>query len=451
MRFSTSAVRRLMLAWAAAAAVLMAAGGLARAGAPRVVLLPTTGIVDQVMAGYLAGGIQQAADEGAQAVIVELNTPGGSLDAMQSIVGAILKAPLPVIVWVAPPGGHAASAGTFITLAANIALMAPGTNIGAASPVDSSGNTITGTEGLKVKNDAIAKITSIAQERGRNVAWAVSTVSEAASASAQQAVQLHAVDGIASSLDQVLAFANGKTVSVNGTPVVLHLSGATVEQLDLNPLQAFLHLLADPNISFILFTLGFYGLLFELIHPNFVTGILGGISILLAFVGFGSLPLNVAGLLLIALGVVLFVAEIWVTSHGLLTVGGIVAIALGGSALYTAPNPAAPDVGVALPVLAVVLALGLGFGVLIATVAARQHRIRATSGTVGAGLPPGSVGEVRLPLGPLGSVYVGGEEWSARTANEQPLPRGTPVRVVRQDGLILIVEPTAGGSTRRSA
>lgn len=445
-------LRRLAAAWILGGSAVLLLTSLGRAAGPTVALLPTTGIVDQVMANYIAGGLQTAAQRGDAAAIIELDTPGGSLDAMQDIVGSILDSKVPVIVWVAPSGGHAASAGTFITLAGNLALMAPATNIGAASPVDQSGNTITGTEGQKVLSDAETKIRSIAEERGRNVDWAVSAVSEAASASAQQAVSLGVVDGMAASLDEVLAFADGRTVKVGGQSVVLHLAGATVDRLELNPLQGFLHLLADPNIAFLLFTVGFYGLLFEVVHPNFVTGILGSISILLAFIGFGSLPLNVAGLLLIALGLLLFLAEIWVTSHGLLTIGGAVAIALGGAALYTAPsNPAAPEVSVALPVLGVVLALGLGFAVLIVTVAARGHLLRGSPGTVGTALSLGSVGEVRRPLGPLGSVYVGGEEWTARTADERPLPRGATVRVVRQDGLTLIVEPTVSGSTEPRA
>lgn len=443
---SADALRRLVGACLTAAMILGLATTAVRAASPTVVLLPTTGIVDQVMANYVTSGLAQAAQQDAAAAIIKLDTPGGSLDSMQTIVGAILESPVPVIVWVAPAGGHAASAGTFITLAANLALMAPGTNIGAASPVDAQGNTITGTEGQKVLNDAVAKITSIAEERGRNVSWAVSAVTKAASVSAKQAVAMNVVDGMASNLDEVLAFADGKTVTVAGSPTVLHLSGAVVDQIDLNPLQGFLHLLADPNIAFVLFTLGFYGLLFELIHPNFVTGILGAISILLAFVGFGSLPLNVAGLLLIALGLLLFIAELWVTSHGLLTIGGVAAIALGGAALYTPPsNPAAPSVAVAPVVLGVVAAMGLGFAVLIAVVAARSHLHRGSPGTVGTVLAAGTVGEVRRPLGPTGSVYLGGEEWSARSADEASLPRGATVRVVGQDGLTLIVEPVVSG------
>src|SRR5918998_2167206 len=209
----------------------------------------------------------------------------------------------------------------------------------------------------------------------------------------------------------------------------------------MNPLQAFLHLLADPNIAFILFTIGFYGLLFELQNPNWVTGILGGIAIILAFIGFGSLPLNVGGLLLIALAVILLVLEVTVTSHGLLTVGAIVCFALGAAALYTEPGtPTAPDVSVAVPVIVTMTALTGIFGVLIAIAAVRTRRLQTAVGLIGNEIQPNSVGEVRRPLNPIGSVYAGGEEWTARTADEKPLTRGTVVRVVRMDGLTLIVE-----------
>ena len=287
------------------------------------------------MAGYLNEGIAQAASSGAPAVVVELNTPGGSLDATQRITSALLEADVPTIVWITPSGGRAASAGTFITMAANLAYMAPGTNIGAASPVGSNGEDIPGTLGEKVKNDAIANITSIAEARGRPVEWAVSTVDEAKSYTASQAVAAGAVDGIAATIDEVLAQANGEEVTVGGVTQTLDLEGVGVEAAGMNPLQGLLHLLSDPNIAFVLFTIGLYGLIFELQNPNFVTGILGALAIILAFIGFGSLPLNLAGLMLIVLGVVLFVLEATVTSHGLLAIGGIICFALGASALYT--------------------------------------------------------------------------------------------------------------------
>jgi membrane-bound serine protease (ClpP class) len=430
-------------------ALLMVAGLLVAACATdsteragSIVVLPTTGVVDNVMAGYIDGGVRHAAEDGAIAVIIELDTPGGSLPATGIITQALLNAPLPVIVWVGPPGAKAASAGTFITLSANLAYMAPGTNIGAASPVSSTGDDIPGTLGEKVKNDAIASITSIAEARGRPVDAAVATVKDATSYPASQAVSLGLVDGLAESLEAVAEAADGEIVQVDGSPVTLATAGAPLVELPMNPFQGLLHLLSDPNIAFILFTIGFYGLLFELQSPNFVTGILGGLAIILAFVGFGSLPLNLAGLLLIGLGLLLIALEPTVTSHGMLTVGGLICLALGASALYTEPgSPTAPDVTVAVPViLAVVGTLGLLMAFVTAA-AIRTRHMASTAGTVGTAVATGALGAVRRPLSPIGSVYVAGEEWTARTEDEQPLERGTPVRIVRIDGLTAIVEP----------
>ncbi len=418
--------------------------GPALAVSHRVVVLPATGIVDNVLAGYLAEGIAAAEADDAAAVVIQLNTPGGSLDSTQRIVSSLLGAKIPVIVWVAPAGGRAASAGTFITLAANLAFMAPGTNIGAASPVGGQGEDIGGTLGEKVLNDAIANITAIAEARGRPVDWAVSTVAEAKSFPASAAVAIGAVDGIADSIEDVLRQATGTTLTIDGAERTLDLVGSSPDELAMNPFQAFLHLLSDPNIAFLLFTVGFYGLFFELQNPNFVTGILGGLAIILAFIGFGSLPLNVAGLLLIALAIVLFVLESTVTSHGLLTVAGLVTFVLGASALFTAPgDPTGPFVEVAGPLLLTMTVTTGLFMSLIAWSAVRSRRLPGSPGLVGAsggGLAVGVAGVVRRPLEPSGSIYAGGEEWSARTAESGTLERGQPVRVVAMDGLTAIVE-----------
>lgn len=420
------------------------AGGPTRAASHSVAVLPATGVVDNVLAGYLEEGIAKAAADGAPAVIVRLNTPGGSLDATQKIVSALLEAPIPTIVWVAPSGARAASAGTFITLAAHVAVMAPGTNIGAASPVGGQGEDIGGTLGEKVRNDAIANIRSIAEARGRNMDWAEQTVSEARSSPASEAVSVGAVDGIADSLQAVLDFANGRTVKIGGQPVVISTAGADTTELAMNPAQALLHLLSDPNVAFILFTLGFYGLLFELQSPNFVTGILGALALILAFIGFGSLPLNVAGLLLIGLAVALFLLEFTVTSHGLLTVGGIICFALGASALYTEPGgPTAPSIAVDPGLIAALTSLTAAYMAFVLWVVVRWRRrmsgllVGSTGPVVGAG----ALGQVRTALLPRGVVYASGEEWTARTEAGSTLPTGTPVRVVRRDGLTLIVEP----------
>ncbi|HEY8987887.1 MAG TPA: NfeD family protein, partial [Candidatus Limnocylindrales bacterium] len=211
----------------------------------------------------------------------------------------------------------------------------------------------------------------------------------------------------------------------------------------INPFEGILHLLADPNIAFILFTLGGLALVFELHNPNLLTGVLGAIAIVLAFVGFASLPLNVVGLLLVGIGIVLFALEPSIPSHGLLTLGGAIAFVLGASALYSQPNPLQPVVGVALPLLVVATATSAAFGLLIATMAVRTRRMIGPASSPKASVAIGTAGEVRNPLAPLGSVYAAGEEWSARTADERPLDRGTPVRIVRTEGLTVVVEPDA--------
>jgi membrane-bound serine protease (ClpP class) len=439
-------LRRLRVALFVLGLALLAAGG-ARGADHRVVVLPTSGIVDQVMAGYLRDGIARADREDAAAVVIRLDTPGGSLEATREIVKTLLDAPLPVITWVGPAGSRAASAGTFITLAANVAVMAPATNIGAATPVGGEGQDIEGDLGEKVLNDTIATITSIAEERGRPVEWAVSTVREARSYTVDEAVAAGAVDGKAATVEEVLTVAHGREITVAGAPVTLDVAGAVADELPMNPLQAFLHLLADPNIAFILFTVGFYGIIFELQSPNFVTGILGGIAIVLAFIGFGSLPLNVGGLLLIGIAILMFVLELTVTSHGLLAVAGIVCFVLGAAALYTEPGiPTAPNVEVAVPIIAAMTALTAGFMAIVLWAAVRTHRMQPVqlglAGGAAGGPVAGTIAEVRRPLMPVGVVYAAGEEWTARSADEAPIDRGTPVRVVRQDGLTLVVEPT---------
>ena len=426
------------------------AGGSVRAAGGTVIVLPATGVVDNVLAGYLQEGIAIAARRGASAVVIRLNTPGGNLDATQKIVSALLDAPLPTIVWVAPSGARAASAGTFITLAGHVAVMASGTNIGAASPISGSGEDIGGTLGKKVLSDAIANIRSIAEARGRNVEWAEETVRDARSSAASEAVALGAVDGIADSIGAVLAFADGRTVTVAGQSQTLSLAGASPEELAMNPFQEMLHLLSDPNIAFILFTIGFYGLLFELQNPNFVTGILGALAIVLAFIGFGSLPLNAGGLILIVLAMVLFGLELTVTSHGLLGFGGLVIFALGASALYTQPgDPFEPLTTVAAPVIVTTTVTAGLFLALVVWAAIGSRGMASPSGVVGSSfaLAPGTKGVVRRAIEPVGSIYAAGEEWSARTFDGRALERGTPVLVVATDGLTVIVEPDPSSSS----
>jgi membrane-bound serine protease (ClpP class) len=415
----------------------------------RVVVLTATGVVDNVMAGYISEGIAGAERSNAAAVVIELDTPGGSLGAMLDIVESLQNATLPTVVWVAPNGASAASAGTFITLAANLAYMAPSTTIGAASPVGSGGEDITGTEGEKVRNFAISKIKALAEERGHNVDWAVSTVESAVSTSATDAASIHAVNGLASSLDELLTSIQGKQVTVGGgAQLTIDVAGASASTASMNPLQGLLHLLSDPNIAFVLFTIGLYGLIFELQSPNFVTGILGALALILAFIGFGSLPLNLAGLLLVGLGVLLFVLETQIVSHGLLAVGGIACFALGASALYTEPggDPTLPVVQVATPLVVVATLSTAALMGFITLAAIRTRGMPSSAGTVGVPVALGSTGVVQAPLDPLGTVHLAGETWSARVGEGGMLDRNTPVRLVGFDGLTAIVEPLEPGT-----
>ena len=333
--------------------LLLGLSGIARAATPRVVELVATGTVDGAMAAYLEEGIAAAAEEGATAVVVRLDTPGGSLAAMDEIKQAFLAAPLPVIVWVAPSGARAASAGTFITLAAHLVLHGARDQHrrGVAGLRHRGGHH--GDDGRQGPRGRDRLHRRPRRGPGRPVDWAVSTVEEARSYTASEAVAAGAVDGIAATMDEVLAQADGREVEVSGAGMVtLELTGAEVVEAPMNPLLGLVHLLSDPNLAFLLFVLGVLGLATELIHPNLVTGILGAFALLLSFVGFGSLPLNFAGVLLLIFGFVLFVLETQIVSHGLLTVGGLVCVALGASMLYTAPlTPGQPavQVGTARP------------------------------------------------------------------------------------------------------
>jgi membrane-bound serine protease (ClpP class) len=414
---------------------------------PEVVVLPTSGVVDDVLASYVAGGVRKAEADGAAAVVIQLDTLGGSESSMMSIV-ASLHAKVPTIVWVGPSGAKAASAGTFITLAANLDYMAPSTNIGAASPVAAGGGDIAATYGQteadKVLNDAVATIRSIAQERHPlAVDWAATTVAKAQSYSAQEALTAHGIDGIASSLDDVLNQADGQTVTVNNAQVVVHTKGATTVTVGEDLIQSILHGLDDPNIAFILLVIGVLCLLVEFFHPTLLMGLIGAFALVLSFYGSGSLPLNVLGVVLVILGIAMFVLEPNVPSHGLLTLGGLVSFVVGAVAFYGSPGPYLPAATVAWPIIATMTAAAAAYGLILVRTLMRMRyqAVPAGSGLVGTVDVVGMPGTVEKDLAPLGTVYVARESWTARLAGGGSAPRGTRVRVVRKEGLILVVEP----------
>ncbi|MGA3030869.1 MAG: NfeD family protein [Candidatus Limnocylindrales bacterium] len=413
---------------------------------PEVVVLPTSGVVDDVMASYIAEGVRRAESDGAAAVIVQLDTLGGSEDAMLRI-DAALHSKVPTIVWVGPSGAKAASAGTFMTLSANLAFMAPSTNIGAASPVAAGGADIAATYGQteadKVMNDAIATMRSIAQERHPDaVAWAVSTVQNAQSYTAQEALSAKAINGIAGSLDAVLAQVDGAIVTTTSGPVVVHTKDATIVTINEDLVQSFLHTLDDPNIAFMLLVIGVLLVAVEFFHPTLLMGLAGALCLALSFYGSGSLPLNVLGVVLVVLGIGMIVLEPNLPSHGVLTIGGIVVFVVGAVAFYGSPGPFLPTVAVAWPIIGVMTAAAAAYGLILVGTLMRLRRqpLPVGAGLVGFEKVVGLVGEVRRDLAPVGTVYVGREEWSARTRDGGPLGRDAKVRVVGQEGLTLIVE-----------
>jgi membrane-bound serine protease (ClpP class) len=425
-------------------------GASAPTGGPEVVVLPTSGVVDDVMASYIQGGIARAQSDGAVAVIVQLDTLGGSLTSMTAIV-TDLNASIPTIVWVGPAGAKAASAGTFITMSANLAYMAPSTNIGAASPVAAGGGDIATqfgqTEADKVLQDAEASMRGYTQaHHPQAVDWAVSTVSSAKSYSAQEALAAHGINGIASSLDDVLAQADGQVVNVKGASVTLHTKGATLVTVAEDPVQLVLHSLDDPNIAFILLVLGVLCVLVEFFHPTLLVGLLGALSIALSFYGSGSLPLNVLGVVLVVLGIGMLAIEPAVPSHGLLTLGGVVCFIVGAVAFYGSPGPYLPRVSVAWPIILTSAALASVYGLVFVRTVLQMRRIPIPvgSGMVGTVVLVGAVGEVRQDLTPVGSIYVSRESWTAKLEGSSSAPRGSRVKVIRQEGLTLFVERLPG-------
>jgi membrane-bound serine protease (ClpP class) len=420
--------------------------GIASPAGPEVVVVTTTGVVDDVMADYVAGAVRRAESDGAAAVIIRLDTFGGAEDAMLRI-DASLHSKIPTIVWVGPAGAKAASAGTFITLSANLAYMAPSTNIGAASPVAAGGADIAATYGQteadKVMQDAIATMRGIAEERHPDaVAWAVTTVQSAQSYSAQQALTAHGINGIAASIDDVLNQADGQTVTTTAGPVVVHTKGASLVTVNENLIQSFLHTLDDPNIAFILLVFGVLLVAVEFFHPTLLVGLAGALCLALSFYGSGSLPLNVLGVVLVVLGLAMLILEPSVPSHGLLTVGGLAIFIVGAVAFYGTPGPYLPASTVAWPIIAVCAAAGAAYGLLVvgALLRLRRQPVPVGAGLVGIDGVVGKVGLVQADLSPLGTVFVGREAWSAKTVDGSSVARDARVRVVGQEGLTLIVE-----------
>jgi membrane-bound serine protease (ClpP class) len=405
-----------------------------------VAVLDLSGPIDPITARYVVRGLARAADERAELVVIALDTPGGLEVSMDEIVQAILSSPVPVAVYVSPSGARAASAGVFIAMAAPIAAMAPGTHIGAAHPVGPGGGDIKGVMGDKVLNDAVARLRSLAEERGRSTAWADDAVRRSASLTDTEALARSVIDLRAASLPELLRDLDGRTVHTAAGDVRLATAGAPVRSYDLSLVDRFLMVLVNPDLAYILLVVGIFGIIFELSAPGIgAPGIAGGIAILMSLVGFGSLPTNLGGLLLIALAVLLFILDVKAPSHGVWTAGGITSFLLGSFLLFPPwkpiPFPAAPELRVSTMTIIIMTGLVALFFVFIVSKGVEAQARRITFGSESLG---GALGEAVTALDPDGQVFVAGETWSARSESGA-IAAGDRVVIVGRVGLRLTV------------
>ena len=408
-----------------------------RAGAQStgaVKLAEFRGPVTAILARYIDNAITGAEADQAAALVIELDTPGGDLNLTKDITQRMTSATIPVIVYVAPTGAHAGSAGTFITLAGHVAAMAPGSSIGAASPVDSSGGDLPATEKAKLTNVLVADIRNLAARRGPKAAdWAAKAVSEAAAATADEALQLGVIDAVANDVPDLLRQLDGRTVTVAGQPVKLQLSDRPVEQVPLSPFEDFLNAITNPAIATILLTIGLNALLFEISNPGaIVPGVVGATCLLLALYALGALNANWVGLGFVVLAFVLFVLDIKAPTHGLLTVAGVGSFILGAFLLFNVPGLAVPWA----TIIAVALLTAGFFAFAIAKAIAIQRR-KPVTGMDGL---LGQTAEVRQPLNPAGLVLVEGELWRAES-DAGPVPAGAQVLITGYQGFRLCVSP----------
>jgi membrane-bound serine protease (ClpP class) len=399
-----------------------------------VMLATYDGVINPVSAEYLHDALVSAQEGGAQALIIRLNTPGGLDTSMRLIVKDITGAAIPVIVYVSPSSGRAASAGVFITMAAHIAAMAPGTNIGAAHPVAMGGGEMDNTMKEKLENDSVAYLKSIAAQRGRNVAWAEDAVRKSLSVTEGEALKLKVVDLIAENIPALLKQLDGRSLALQTGPTVLHTANATVRDYPMGLRLEFLKTLSDPNIAYLLMTIGTIGIIAELYNPGAILpGVVGAISLILAFYSFQSLPVNYAGVLLFLLGIVFFILEASITSYGLLGLGGAISLLLGSVMLIKTD---AEFLQISWSVILPVVTLAAGFSLFVVGMGIKAMRRRPVTGREEM---VGLVGIVKTALTPHGQLAVHGELWEA--ISEQPLQPGDEAEVTGMDGLRLHVKP----------
>ena len=381
-------------------------------------------------AEFIKNSIEKAEKEEAACIIIELDTPGGLAESMRLIIQDILGSRVPVVVYVSPTGARAASAGVMITMAADIAAMAPGTNIGAAHPVGAGGKDISGKMSEKVINDMVAHAKSVAEERGRNQKWVEQAIRESVSVTETEALKENIIDLIAKDTDDLIRQLNGRKMKNKG---VLTLDKAQKVIIKPSLRTKILNAISNPNIAYILLMIGFAGLYFELSHPGAIfPGVIGGIALILAFFALQTLPVNYAGILLIILAIIFFIMEMKISSYGLLSVAGIISLLLGSLMMF---KDTGPDLKLSLKVLLPTVILVSGFFVFVAGLVFRAQTSKPRTGSRGL---VGEIGIVKKALAPEGKVFVHGELWNARS--EQMIEEGKKVRVINVMNLMLEVE-----------
>jgi len=409
----------------------------AQAAGPQINVLQAKGVINPVLVDYIERGIDQAEEDNAIACIIQLDTPGGLDTSMRDIVQDIVNARVPVVVYVSPSGARAASAGVFVTMAAHVAAMAPNTAIGAAHPVAIGTG---GEEGMseemaeKVVNDAAAYIRSIASAHGRNMEWAEKAVRESVSATEEEALELNVIDMVAPDLDTLISQLDGREITMlDNSTVTLHTQDATVNYVKMNTIEDFLYVITDPNIAYILLSMAMLGILVEISNPGLIfPGIVGGISLLLAFYSLGMLPVNWAGVLLIVLAFGLFIAEVFTTTFGLFTAGGVTSLVIGSLILFKGGSPLFQvDPGL----IATVTIIIAGLLVFVLQRVIRAHRRQASTGREEL---IGKTAIVKTALEPEGTIFFKGERWVAVSDKGRAKP-GDTVVITKVDGLKLYV------------
>lgn len=433
------AVKRLVLLL-----VLIVLPASGRRGAGRIhLLIIDDQVINPVIARYVARGIDDAEEEKAECLILQMDTPGGLMESMRQVTNKMVNARVPTVVYIAPRGARAASAGTFIAMAANVIAMAPGTHIGAAHPValsvpsdhQKSDTIMRG----KVENDAVAQIKSLAEQHGRNSAWAVKAVRSSATATEEEALKLGVADLVCEGLPTLLAKLDGRVVTTEAGKTVLRTKGAPVDRREMSFAEKFLSTIIHPQIALLLGILGLYGLIYEFANPGAVIpGVVGAICLILSLFALSALPINYAAAALVLLGIGLMVADLKVASHGILTVGGAIALTLGALMLIDSPDP---SLRISWSFVLPLVGLSVGFFGFAVSYGMKAQKAKVTTGREGM---VGTLGIARTDLAPEGQVFVHGERWTANATGGGFVPKGAKVKVVAIEGMRLVVEPLAG-------